>query len=296
MPSFRQNRRFFTTEQSFTGASAANIGPRNIQKFQSWRKPSRGAILDRQNRLNRGLVGAWIMNEASGETLFDSSGFSNKGTITNGPTWITGKFGPALSFDGVNDYVSIASKPITAGPFSVSTWSNITGSGIQAIYSQSSANIAMYIRPDVSNTFETVVDGANGDFSPNNSFVAGNWYNFVMTYDGANVRGYVNGKLAIGPTARTAVYTGGTGELGRYNSGSSYTTGLIDDIRIYNRALNADEIQALYLRPFAVFLPPNVRNYWWDLVAPVSAPPVTLDMWSTFMPLGIRQQVEIVSY
>src|SRR3989338_5343069 len=54
-----------------------------------------------------GLVGYWTFDEGAGTTANDSSGNNNTGTLTNGPTWTTGKIGQALNFDGVNDYVDL---------------------------------------------------------------------------------------------------------------------------------------------------------------------------------------------
>ena len=56
-----------------------------------------------------GLVGYWLFNEGSGTTVQDSSGNSNTGTLVNGPIWVTGRYGPGLNFDGVNDYVDVGS-------------------------------------------------------------------------------------------------------------------------------------------------------------------------------------------
>src|SRR3989338_9287108 len=57
---------------------------------------------------NLGLVGYWSMNEGTGSYAGDASGNKNTGTLTGGPTWVDGKRGKALSFDGSNDYVSVA--------------------------------------------------------------------------------------------------------------------------------------------------------------------------------------------
>src|SRR3990167_10785875 len=74
-----------------------------------------------------GLIGYWAFEEQSGTTAGDSSGNGNTGTLTNGPTWTTGKVGSgALSFDGVNDGVNLGtpnSLNIT-GAVTVSAWIN----------------------------------------------------------------------------------------------------------------------------------------------------------------------------
>src|ERR1043166_8900457 len=48
------------------------------------------------------------MNEGTGTATADGSGNSHNGTLTNGATWTTGKYGQGINFDGVNDYVNIA--------------------------------------------------------------------------------------------------------------------------------------------------------------------------------------------
>src|SRR5208337_5675022 len=71
-----------------------------------------------------GLVGWWRFDEGSGTIAGDSSGNGNNGTIY-GATWVTGKYGDALSFDGASNYVSIPYNPIFnfgTGSFSVGVW------------------------------------------------------------------------------------------------------------------------------------------------------------------------------
>src|SRR3989338_1067169 len=72
---------------------------------------------------NIGLVGYWSFNEGTGSYAGDSSGNRNQGTLTNGPTWVDGKRGKALNFDGVNDYVIASSTSLNNLPaMTVSAW------------------------------------------------------------------------------------------------------------------------------------------------------------------------------
>ena len=81
-----------------------------------------------------GLSAAYSMDEGSGTTISDKSGNSNTGTLTNGPTWTTGKYGGALLFDGVNDRVRVNdsnSLDTSAAPPAArasSTWGRNSGS------------------------------------------------------------------------------------------------------------------------------------------------------------------------
>jgi hypothetical protein len=76
------------------------------------------------------LVGYWRFNEGAGLIGSDSSSNGNNGTLVNSPTWVTGKYGDALSFGGTgtNQYVSVANSPTLqlSGPFTISFWWNRT--------------------------------------------------------------------------------------------------------------------------------------------------------------------------
>ena len=72
-----------------------------------------------------GLVGWWKFDEGSGTVAYDSSGNGNDGNLTNGPNWTTGKIGGALSFDGVNDLMSLHYQILNGdliSQFTVSVW------------------------------------------------------------------------------------------------------------------------------------------------------------------------------
>ena len=88
---------------------------------------------------NLGLVGYWSFNEGTSTIALDYSGNKNKGTLVNGPTWVNGKQGKALSFDGVNGYVNIGDPAngvldVGTNDFTVSVWAKssnyLTGRGI----------------------------------------------------------------------------------------------------------------------------------------------------------------------
>ncbi|MDP3947882.1 MAG: hypothetical protein Q8Q41_04315, partial [bacterium] len=79
-----------------------------------------------------GLIAHWKFDESSGTGASDSSGNGNNGTLTNGPTWATGKINGALSFDGVNDYVIVASSATSMDDMpaiTVSAWIKPSSNG-----------------------------------------------------------------------------------------------------------------------------------------------------------------------
>ena len=109
-------------------------------------KPIRGIFLpkpdgSREGRLIASLTGCWLMNEGSGDRVFDLSGNRNPGNIT-GATWASGKFGSALKYDGTSDEVNfgdVLDSILTTG-FTFSIWLNIssnTGSSVRYILNKS---------------------------------------------------------------------------------------------------------------------------------------------------------------
>jgi hypothetical protein len=216
----------------------------------------------------QGLVGYWTFDEGNGTTTKDLSGYGNDGTLVNGPTWTTGKVGGALSFDGSDDYVNIVDFPNTFnfnGPFSISVWiKQNSSSGFRDIIS----NYRQYLNPTNHGMFLEIgtadklrfVYRNNGtnvfDFQQTTSISIGTWQHVVAVYNpslpSANAKVYLNG-LQMSVTANansTFSITGRPLVIGSIDAGAEgfgrYWNGLIDDVRIYNRALSDAEIKALY--------------------------------------------------
>jgi len=204
-------------------------------------------------RVIDGLEASWHFDEGSGTTAYDSSGNDRDGTIY-GATWIDGKFGKALNFDGTDDYVSDGSN-INVNALSVECWVN----------------------PAEWNYYDRIVQRANGDgkgfalrISPYNSFMfqvkqystdfnikytsglaANTWYHVVGTWDGNTANQpkiYVNADEGADTFTDNAGDGGGTIlEIGRRaNAAQNYFNGIIDEVRIYNRALTPEEVSDLY--------------------------------------------------
>ena len=201
------------------------------------------------------LVGYWKFDEGSGNIAHDSSVFGNNGTLINGPTWTTGQVNNALSFDGVNDYVDCGS--ITQyESFSISIWVNPTANPNQidssylSVYNGLDSNLRFSI---AQNSFYNYVrwrlpDGNYVNYRLSNNGSLNQWAHYVVTYDGVNdiLKGYKNGQLQY--TYNTGIYSNfGHGvRIGMNGVNNWYFTGLIDEVRIYNRALSDTEIKRYY--------------------------------------------------
>ena len=208
--------------------------------------------------LTDGLVGFWSFDgpDMTGTTAYDRSGNANNGTLTNGPVRKIGRIGQALEFDGVDDYVSLgnpASLNIT-GNITVAAWIKFSASqtnkpivnrwGIDQSY-------LMTVHYNGNNLISFVirVSDVNQEAVSVNTYNDGRWHFVVGIFDGSNVRlnidnGVENimGASTAGPIDSPATNV----VIGAYNNPTNFFTGLIDDVRIYNRALSSDEIRRLY--------------------------------------------------
>jgi len=198
-----------------------------------------------------GLVLAFGFEETAGTTANDSSTAKNNGTINGATSNATGKFGRALSFDGSNDRVDVpdaASLDLTTGmtleawvkPTTNVGWRTVllkergTNDLLYALYSSNGS------KPRTEN-FTTAENTAAGTAAlPLNA-----WSHLAATYDGTNLRFYVNGALVTTKATSGAMpNTANPLRIGGNAIWGEYFSGLIDEVRVYNRALSAAEITA----------------------------------------------------
>lgn len=191
------------------------------------------------------LLGWWKLDN----NFSDSSGKNNHGTAYL-VSFVDDKYGKekaAASFNGVDSKISISYiNPVKET--SVMAWFKRTGipaGDYHIITGGNSVEISIY---DPSGQIRT---GVNTDsqgrrvFNSGSGLVDGNWHHVAMTYDGENLRSYIDGSItATNPVSGNL--TGRAAEIGRYLSNTYVTNGYIDDVRIYGRALSSEEIKAVY--------------------------------------------------
>ena len=205
-----------------------------------------------------GLMALWSFDGAdmSTTTAFDRSGNGNNGTLINTPQLAIGKKGQALQFNGSNQYIDVGSA-IAPGTISIAAWVKLnaytpdayfvsTGSSVSDGYHFGTYNGAG------SNNFAWFFGAGSGILYSTTVPTLGKWYHVVATYDGTNQKIYVNGVLEN--TRGSAGYRAPsiTTKIARRGQGTNFINGTLDDVRIYNRALSAAEVQSLSANQFAV--------------------------------------------
>ncbi|GLW90564.1 signal peptidase I [Actinokineospora globicatena] len=203
----------------------------------------------------------WRFDDGTGTNAGDSSGSVDTGVLTNGPTWVTGIMGSGVNFDGLNDRVISANNPIaTDTSFSASIWVKTTSaSGTAVAFNHQGTNTgAWYIyqqggrwrfglpRSDASSGTEDYAQSTTAT-------AASTWVHLVGVYDDPNnvIRLYVNGSLEATTSRADAYEWKANGSLvagGIYRGGSWLYpwSGVLDDARVYQRALGASEISGIY--------------------------------------------------
>jgi hypothetical protein len=217
--------------------------------------------------LSKGLVGWWTFDgkDMAGNYAFDKSGNGNRGTLTgtNGvPVRTIGKIGQGLSFDGVDDYVSTATGNSIKGATqaTISMWIKpvALGSSAKALYTEprntdGSLRWTLSITNSLVDMLVRIPDSAGNSFSlasASQTFSNGLWYHVVGVFDSVTDlhHVYINGVDNKTVTAADSFDNTNPNQNPRIGTdfGTANFPGLIDDVRIYNRALSADEVKRLY--------------------------------------------------
>lgn len=206
-------------------------------------------------------VAEWKLDENTGTAAQDTSGNANTGTLTNGPTWASGKYGSAVKFDGVDDYVNVAdassldiTDAITVGAW-VNSSENITG--WKRILSKYEPAYDFLFKNASTNELVLYLNNAQVATTGSNAIAPNTWNYVAFTYD-KNAGGtteakiYVNGQLKGTGDYSTAITTNNEPvNIGRRSFGNpsgTYFPGLIDQVRIYNYARTPAQIAWEYNR------------------------------------------------
>ncbi|MBL7188618.1 MAG: LamG domain-containing protein [Phycisphaerae bacterium] len=197
------------------------------------------------------LVGWWKLDEGHSSTAFDWSGHGNDGVLQGDAQWTDGYDSGAVKLSGSGS-VYAESTQLPTSAFTVAFWFksdtalNATDPRQDLIYWQNGNG-----RPH--STFNRSGDGEigfwpsigedfDGPVTVTRAWAAGRWYHIAGTFDGSSFNIYVNGALE-GSVLHPGVHADASGILIGARSGQqNYFTGDMDDVRLYSKALTAEEI------------------------------------------------------
>ncbi|KPK37898.1 MAG: hypothetical protein AMJ65_13585 [Phycisphaerae bacterium SG8_4] len=198
-----------------------------------------------------GLVGWWRFDEGSGTVARDSSGNGHDGVLKGDPQWVFGRTDSALEFDGSGDYVEVGSVGISglatrtitgwakASTTNISSWTTVFG------FAPSGSTDGTYfdIEVDDSGNYVVNVQGWQGAFGP----VDTQWHHFAATFSGTGGSWYLDGRLV--DRVDGDVGTIDQFVIGARLSNSNFFGGVVDDVRVYDRPLELDDIKKAMAGP-----------------------------------------------
>jgi Concanavalin A-like lectin/glucanases superfamily len=205
-----------------------------------------------------GPIAAWSFEEGKGATVEDVTGDGHEGTI-EGAQWVRGKYGEALKFDGEGDAVKVPNSPdfdLTEGftieswvrPESASSeWAPILAKEIGG--GKAAHELAWWLyeggsSSNVPSGGTEPTPGKRSEATAEDPLPVDVWSHVALTYDGSQVRLYVDGELVdySSVPAGPPPVTEGELQIGAATEHDDDFAGRLDEVKIYNRALNAAEI------------------------------------------------------
>ncbi len=206
-----------------------------------------------------GLVAAYSFDEGTGTTVMDSSGNTNRGTIGSAMWKANGKYGGALMFNGTSSFVTVNDSPslhLSTG-MTLEAWVNpvlANGTWSDVIYKGDNNNDNYFVEGSSPNNGSPVGGGTfgSGTFGITNLTTVGTgalptnqWSHVAATYNGTQLELYVNGvQISSQPQTGNIMTSTNALQIGGDISNGQYFDGELDEIRVYNLALTAAQIQA----------------------------------------------------
>jgi hypothetical protein len=230
--------------------------------------------------LNVGLEGWWACTDASGSTLVDISGNGRDATLTGTNSWEADLVGTVNRFDNssrASHAETANTQPDLSSGYTFSTWvkheeaglaaGSYYGAGIVLGNSSGSSDLEIYFNASTAQDQwpQVIHNRGNGGTLQNNNHAHpvsraakaddnGVWVHYTVTSDGSSTKSYRNGeftdlKIITNNPLSTSGYKLYINEL-PVGSASAGLTCSMQNIRLYSRALTADEVTLLYERPW----------------------------------------------
>ena len=206
----------------------------------------------------KNCVGMWLFDEGRGDEAEDSSGTGNNGTIEGGAKWVDGKFGKGLSLDGSDAYVEIAHDDSlnVGGEHTIALWFKLDkppAGGIAVVTKDDWApgfwwdgGVIRHHTHDPGGTLHFI----DAPWDPDTD-----WHHVAVTWDGEEFGVYMDAdqigdgittpNLGRNPLTDKPVLIGVYLATGQHGQWGEFFAGIIDDVAIFNVALDNDDIETL---------------------------------------------------
>lgn len=201
-------------------------------------------------------IASYSFDDGTGTTLSDSSGNGYDGVFSDSPTWTTGKHAGALSYDGTDNVDLGGALPISGvNKLTLMAWVRRAASREMVEIGRQSLDTGDTIAIEAWND-GNVYFGVSGPGGYAGGYVPlddTNWHHVVLVFDGtqsgnvARLKGYIDGFpqiLSFEPGIVPSQTSNSATPFGLGMVKGAHSNGLIDDVRIYDRALSQAEIQA----------------------------------------------------
>jgi PKD repeat protein len=204
-----------------------------------------------ENTAAQALVAAYGFEENNGVVVFDYSGRGNQGSLQEAQRTKAGHYGKGLKFDGINDWVTVPdsdSLDFTSG-YTLEAWvqpESIQRSAVLVKQQQQDSAYDLYAYEDSDLPFSSFDDGLDHNpISGQELLPIKKWTHMAATFDGTYQKLYVNGTLVttVQSPNRFIKPSQGVLSIGGKDNGGDFFQGYIDEVRVYNYALSAKEIQ-----------------------------------------------------
>lgn len=201
-----------------------------------------------------GLLAYYPLDTGSGKVGYDASATSNNLVFTGTPTWTTGKLSGGIITSSGNTLSSSSNPSFSYSALSVCSWARISSTGTTpTIVSQSDATLSTnnmwslgFATGATTPQMSIRLSGTTYTVTSSTSLGTSTWGHICATYDGTDLKMYVNGSLAGTTTASLPISAVSTGlYIGARNT-SVPLSGTVDEVKLFSRALSDKDVLAEY--------------------------------------------------
>ena len=164
----------------------------------------------------------------------------------------------SAAFDGASDYIEVDPAPVgSESALTISCWVNTTNTGVRGLVSKGTGGFSDFVlfgnlSPYKIGIYLQTTTANSGNVYSTTTLNDGKWHFMTATWDGSNVRVYVDGSLENSATLTGTLNNSQNNMyIGAYSDDDNYLDGNLANVAIWNRALSSDEINSVMWKSYA---------------------------------------------